>query len=252
MQKMADFCDFSMYDGSLSWRATSKDILGGILANCPNRLTATRRIPHLLANQEFAPETPLERSRGLTKTKDGFAMAGTQDSKRCTKCGEEKPIELFGPSKMYKGGRRSQCNPCRSAHERQNRKPSSTWSPEKRARINYQRRDGEARRMYGITRAEAEAILAAQGGTCAICHAVYPGFAHAGFHIDHCHVTGKFRGILCYRCNIRLAIVEDHKFVLAGRRYLRKAAKNMGAPIGKIKRLAPVVRLNSTHDGEEE
>jgi len=39
-------------------------------------------------------------------------------------------------------------------------------------------------------------------------------------HVDHCHRTGKFRGILCQRCNVRLAALEDKPFVEAATRYL--------------------------------
>lgn len=43
-----------------------------------------------------------------------------------------------------------------------------------------------------------EAMLAAQGGGCAICGA---GPKTRRLHIDHDHMSGKVRGLLCHRCN---------------------------------------------------
>lgn len=55
-------------------------------------------------------------------------------------------------------------------------------------------RAGYLERTYGITRAEEQAIWAAQGGRCALCrrevHSKRPA-------VDHDHVTGKVRGLLC-------------------------------------------------------
>lgn len=51
-------------------------------------------------------------------------------------------------------------------------------------------------------------ILARQGGCCAICKATSPGTKH-GWHLDHCHATGKTGGVLCLRCNTTLGRVQD-------------------------------------------
>ncbi len=56
---------------------------------------------------------------------------------------------------------------------------------------------------YGITERKFKQILQAQGGGCATCGKKRkkdgPNLA-----VDHCHRTGKIRGILCTRCNERL------------------------------------------------
>lgn len=41
--------------------------------------------------------------------------------KRCTKCGEEKPVGVFGKSSRNKSGLRAECNDCRRVYERENR-----------------------------------------------------------------------------------------------------------------------------------
>ena len=54
--------------------------------------------------------------------------------------------------------------------------------------------------QYGITADEYQAILATQGGVCAICG----GRRSYRLNVDHCHTTGVVRGLLCRLCNGRL------------------------------------------------
>jgi hypothetical protein len=65
------------------------------------------------------------------------------------------------------------------------------------------RADKYLRRKYGITLAERDSMLAAQGGRCATCEADSPG-GRRGWHTDHDHDNGKVRGILCRPCNVAL------------------------------------------------
>jgi hypothetical protein len=53
---------------------------------------------------------------------------------------------------------------------------------------------------YGITEDEYKALLAHQGGRCAICG----GKRRGNLDVDHCHKTLLVRGLLCRRCNRRL------------------------------------------------
>lgn len=77
-------------------------------------------------------------------------------------------------------------------------------------------RDAHMRNRYGIGLAEYDALLAAQGNCCAICRvsadtAERPRHWHANhpFSIDHCHTTGKVRGLLCNACNLLLQNNRD-------------------------------------------
>ena len=53
---------------------------------------------------------------------------------------------------------------------------------------------------YGLTDDRFKDILAKQDGVCAICRGSSPG-GSGKWHVDHDHITGKVRGILCHRCN---------------------------------------------------
>ncbi|MGH3712364.1 MAG: endonuclease VII domain-containing protein [Micromonosporaceae bacterium] len=61
---------------------------------------------------------------------------------------------------------------------------------------------------YGIGVEEFAQLLAEQGGRCAICGAQNPQ------HVDHDHVFGNVRGILCFNCNGGLGQFKDRPDLL--------------------------------------
>ena len=69
--------------------------------------------------------------------------------------------------------------------------------------------------LYGITIAEYDALVIAQGGVCAICK-TSPSEKknHVGLYVDHNHTTGKVRGLLCRDCNSALGLFQDSQDVL--------------------------------------
>ena|ERR1035437_5823272 len=65
-------------------------------------------------------------------------------------------------------------------------------------------------RTYGLTLAEYESMLAAQGGVCVVCQSGPSGSAHEKrLHVDHDHVTGRVRGLLCGGCNQALGYSHE-------------------------------------------
>jgi len=77
-------------------------------------------------------------------------------------------------------------------------------------------RNADLKRLYNITEADEAAILASQGGHCALC----PGTLRLG--VDHDHVTKEVRGILCFRCNTAIGkLGDDEAGVLRALEYLR-------------------------------
>lgn len=57
----------------------------------------------------------------------------------------------------------------------------------------------------GISLEEYELRYREQGGVCAICRSACPKALAA----DHCHTTGKIRGLLCTRCNVGIGMFRD-------------------------------------------
>ncbi len=63
------------------------------------------------------------------------------------------------------------------------------------------------RANFGITVAEYNALLVKQGGVCAICgETCGTGKMLA---VDHCHKSGKIRGLLCFDCNSGIGKLKD-------------------------------------------
>lgn len=62
-------------------------------------------------------------------------------------------------------------------------------------------------RTYGISDANYAALLSQQGGCCAICRQP-PG--ERSLAVDHDHLTGRIRGLLCGLCNTALGLLRDN------------------------------------------
>lgn len=73
------------------------------------------------------------------------------------------------------------------------------------------------KRLYGITVDDYNRMLLEQGGGCALCGSTNPVVGNrnykrtnrTAFDVDHCHVTGKVRGLLCTRCNRLVGLAND-------------------------------------------
>ncbi len=77
-----------------------------------------------------------------------------------------------------------------------------------RAKDGYKERrlKGQVKR-YGVTKERFEAMFVAQGGLCLICHET--NISNRRLGVDHCHATGKVRGLLCGRCNTAIGQLRD-------------------------------------------
>lgn len=64
---------------------------------------------------------------------------------------------------------------------------------------------------YGITMDDYEAILSAQGGKCSLCSTPAESSARKRLFVDHCHGTGRVRGLLCDDCNKSLGVIEKYR-----------------------------------------
>lgn len=72
--------------------------------------------------------------------------------------------------------------------------------------------------IYGLTEESYKDLFESQSGLCAICSTDRPTGRWKVFAVDHCHITGKVRGLLCNECNRGMGLLRDNAELL------RKAA----------------------------
>jgi hypothetical protein len=77
--------------------------------------------------------------------------------------------------------------------------------------------------LYGLTETTYQKLLASQGGVCAICKNPET-IKNRRLGVDHCHKSGKVRGLLCDSCNTGLGRFRDSVPLLRRAiRYLEQA-----------------------------
>lgn len=164
-------------------------------------------------HRDPAGESP-ERGEKAVGLHGGCVELAIQE-RRCLVCRETKSIAHFAPH--GKSGRpRSWCRPCVREYKRVNR---HRWASKPRNAV--QRRAAALLTRYGITPEDYQRLLDTQGGVCAIC-LCGPGerkfHTSKRLHVDHCHVTGRVRGLLCGPCNTAIGSMLDNRV------YLERAA----------------------------
>lgn len=154
--------------------------------------------------------------------------------KLCCHCKEFRPLSDFGNP----AHKRRPCKPCGAETRRKFWRQMSPESRNQRYRYHHaymqtpngqrlhheaetRRNDDDERkaqrllvmketfmiRRYGITLATYLAMHEEQGGLCKICES--PPSDGKDLGVDHCHATGKVRGLLCGRCNLAIGLLDD-------------------------------------------
>ncbi|WP_344288161.1 endonuclease VII domain-containing protein [Streptomyces synnematoformans] len=118
-------------------------------------------------------------AKGRTVREMAVVPAG---NKYCPQCEEVKPHDQWGRNATSSDGYSSYCKACRAV----------------------QGRADHLKRQYGITEAERDQMIASQMGVCLIC------LSAPAVHVDHCHRTGKVRGVLCFNCNSAIGKLRDN------------------------------------------
>jgi len=115
------------------------------------------------------------------------------------------------------------------AEERERERHASELSkPPRPARVTSkeERRAARLRSKYDLLPGEYDAMLASQGGGCAICESRF-NVNGKPFVVDHCHKTNRVRGLLCTTCNTGIGHLRDSEFLLARAiEYLRKSKQD--------------------------
>lgn len=101
--------------------------------------------------------------------------------KFCNDCHLVKPADDFRANRHLQTGRSPYCRTCHAMRDAAH----------------------HLKKNYGMTPDEFAALVEAQGGSCAICE------TRPAVHVDHDHLTGSVRGVLCFPCNVALGHLKD-------------------------------------------
>ncbi len=130
--------------------------------------------------------------------------------KTCSKCKQAKPVEAFAKAKKSKDGLRWRCRECLKQERIE-------AGPEKQKNFNLRR--------YGLTIEQFREMLLRQENKCASCgEPVREGKGRGCAHVDHNHITGKVRGILCAGCNVGIGHLGTLRKILLAARYFKKVS----------------------------
>jgi hypothetical protein len=152
-------------------------------------------------------------------------------SKTCTVCTKAKPLAEFWSDQRRKNGLMARCKSCKTEDARNYRASVPGYGKAIYQRTRTETRERHLIRKYGVTLADYDRMLLAQNGQCAICNALESEQFKQVFHVDHCHTTGRVRGLLCRGCNHMLGAVEDSSETLQRAiTYLDCSATVLGAP----------------------
>lgn len=140
------------------------------------------------------------------------------DMKVCRKCLIEQPLSEFHVNNR---GYNTPCRTCES--KRYYAKRESRL----KARADYVKRNKEKisiqKNRAGASIEEFNALFVAQNGCCKICN-VHQSKMTRRISVDHCHETGKIRGLLCDKCNVAIGMLKDNISLLESAiLYLKKA-----------------------------
>ena len=150
--------------------------------------------------------------------------------RKCSACKIEKILtEDFykqPPSRLSRsGGYLTKCKDCVLEY---NRKIASRPKFKENVWANI------LRYKYGITAKDYDLLLKEQNYSCDICKIKNPSSKRKGsnkFNVDHCHSTGKVRGLLCNSCNTAIGhLNDDETNLISALRYLRRAKGSLDFP----------------------
>ena len=130
-------------------------------------------------------------------------------SKSCTICEQTKTLSQYYVNKQTKDGRNYRCKECENKvrMERYNNNPDrDRWR--------------QLKRRFNLESHEYNELLIKQEGKCAICKQPESSIDTRNnicrkLAVDHCHKTGKIRGLLCMRCNLSISMFDKNPELIA-------------------------------------
>lgn len=128
-------------------------------------------------------------------------------NKVCRRCLEEMTADKFGRNRWRKDGLNHYCKRCNVLNTRESEKRH----PHLKARFikswhknSIKREKKRSIKQRFLRESRFRPMFNQQDGRCAIC-----GSQGVKLCIDHCHKTGKIRGLLCNYCNTAIGSLFD-------------------------------------------
>lgn len=151
-------------------------------------------------------------------------------SKICSKCKEDKSLEMFSGDKKGILGKHSQCKQCAKNYRLEqgigeHAKQQKVWREKNKEGYKLYARIWNYNKLgIKITKDEYLKALKINGNKCAICNSPPP--KSSVLCLDHDHDTNKIRGFLCNDCNIGLGKFKDNTTTLClAVKYLRNSTE---------------------------
>lgn len=136
----------------------------------------------------------------------------TKHEKVCWDCKLSKPLTEYYNNKSAKDGLNTQCKECNLAYRRKyyatNTQKCLDVNKEYRALNKKSIKSQKLQYSYGISLEDYNRMKIEQNNKCSICSKDAANLNHK-LNVDHCHVTGKIRGLLCRNCNTALGKFKD-------------------------------------------
>mgnify|MGYP003625557836 CR=1 FL=1 len=83
---------------------------------------------------------------------------------------------------------------------------AKTWSLNNKDKI----RENKLKTKYNLTLDQYNKMLSDQNNSCKVCNIKFNiNIKMITPHVDHCHTTGKIRGLLCMNCNTSLGFLKE-------------------------------------------
>lgn len=137
----------------------------------------------------------------------------TKTCKLCEKEKSESDFYLFFSKWTNKKYMSARCKPCHLKHKQDN--PNTVKN----------RKAEKLKLRYGLTYEQWERLREIENHTCMICGITEEEMSRR-LDVDHCHSSGKVRGVLCNACNIVLGRARDNPAILeAAIVYLKENAE---------------------------
>jgi protein-arginine kinase activator protein McsA len=128
-------------------------------------------------------------------------------NKQCTKCKEWKPLEDFVTAINTTTGRAAACKNCVNSE----RKYKYHNDLEFKSKFKAQTKKSRLKLQYNLSVEAHNKMLESQKYRCKICNTPFDNSNNiTSDRVDHCHKTGRIRGLLCGNCNLGLGNFKDN------------------------------------------